>query len=771
MMCYSCSVTKHLQPNQFLLKQNEIDIKSPLKLTTKNISKKELLDLAKPAENKLFLPFLKPIGIRFKFKMLLFNAFANGKQTGFKNWVQMNMGEPYSIYDSLAAIRSKNEMKSYLINKGYYDASVDLEIKKKNKKASVKYIIRPRTLYYINDIFQIAENTDILTLLKENEKASFVKKTEPYSSLNFKNERERIEILMRNNGYFEFSQQYVLCKLDSSVGKQKKNFLNNLFSENKRPVNVKVIVKNPENEQHKKFMVNNVYVFPDFNNNDTSKNKISADTTIFNQFKFVGRKFRIKFSALVDNIYIEPHQTFSLLNQQQTNARLTALGMFKSVSIQYVQTGANQIDCYIFLTPAKKIEFGSELSVSTITEFFGFGLNLSGRTKNLFRNADLFTINLKSSLESPYENVDRKFRTLDLGAQTIFQFPKFIVPFKTHKISVNENPKTNISSSYNYLERQDFYKQNQTSFSFGYDWNETKKKHHYFNPLVLSFINYNQITDSFQHFISRNPLLQGSFKARLIPGMNYSYTYSTFNPSVVQPFTYFFKAIVDVAGNLAMFVEKNIFNNRESTVKLFGNEISQFAKFDFENRFHIDLQRNKSLVIRLLSGVGVAYGNSTVLPYIKQFYMGGPNDMRGWRARTLGPGTYQDPNLINNQLYVNESGDLRLEANVEYRFNLWWYFKGAFFSDMGNVWLLRKDESRPNAEFQFNSFYKQFAVDAGAGLRFDYNYFLLRLDVGFPLVNPAFASDQQWLGNKIDLPSSTWRKNNLKYNLAIGYPF
>ena len=769
-MCYSCSITKHLQPNQFLLQRNEIEIKSPLKLTTKNISKKELLDLAKPAENKLLFGILKPLGIRIKWKMLIFNAFANGKQTGFKYWIQTNLGEPYSIYDSTLALRSKNEMKSYLINKGYYDATVDLQVKKKNKKASLKYIIRPKTLYVLNDINEIAYNADMQSLLNQNSAVSFLKKSDAYSSLNFKNERERIEILMRNNGYFDFSQQYVLCKLDSSAGKLKKNFFDNLFSENKRPVNVKLIVKDPENEQHKKFTINNVFVFPNFKN-DTSKNKSDADTIVFNQFKFVGSKFKIKFSALVDNIYIEPHQTFSLLNQQQTNARLNALGMFSNVSIQYIETGNNQLDCYIFLTPSKKNEFGADLSASSLTEFFGFGLNVSEKSKNFFHNGDLFTINLKSALESPYENIDHKFHTLDLGAQTIFQFPKFIVPFRTHKISVNENPKTNITASYNYLERQDFYKQNQTNFSFGYDWNETKRKHHYLNPLVLSFINYNQITDSFQHFLSLNPLLQGSFKTQLIPGMNYSFTYNTLDPNAYKTITYFFKSTFDVAGNLSMLVAKNILNTQSSPVVLFGNELSQFVKVDFENRFHIDLRRNQSFVFRFLTGVGKAYGNSSVLPYIKQFYMGGPNDMRGWRARTLGPGIYQDPNLIKNPLYINETGDLRLEANAEYRFNIWWYFKGALFSDIGNMWLIKKDTERPGAEFNMNTFYKQFAVDAGAGLRFDYNYFLLRLDIGFPLINPQLSSDQKWLGNAINLSSSTWRSNNLKYNLAIGYPF
>ena len=220
-----------------------------------------------------------------------------------------------------------------------------------------------------------------------------------------------------------------------------------------------------------------------------------------------------------------------------------------------------------------------------------------------------------------------------------------------------------------------------------------------------------------------------------------------------------------------MLIARNIFQNTASTVKLFGNELSQFAKLDIENRVNLNLGRHHNLVLRTATGAGLAYGNSNVLPYIKQFYSGGPNSMRGWRARTLGPGVYADPNLTNNALYVNETGDIRLEGNVEYRFDLWWYFKGAIFSDVGNIWLMKKDANRPGAEFDFSKFYNQLAVDAGLGLRFDYNYFLLRLDIGFPLVNPVLPTDQKWLGNKIDIGSSAWRSNNLKYNLAVGYPF
>ncbi len=769
-MLYSCSVTKHLPMNELLLKKNEIEIKAPLKLATNNISQKELLDIAKPTENKSWFSFLKPIGIRYKFKLMVFNAFSNGKLTAVKLWVQQNMGEPPSLYDSALVQHSVINMREYLINKGYYNATVDAQVKKKKKKVTVKYIVHPQTQYVLNEIVEMTANADIQQLLNENKALNLLKTKDAYSSLNVKAERERIEILLRNNGYFNFSQQYILVELDSSYNNSKRNFaLFDLFTENKRPVNLRLIVKNPEQEEHQKFSINNVYIFPN-QHSDSANIYTASDTLEIEHFHFVTKHFNIKPGTMLDNIFISPGIIYSLENQQKTNTRLASLGLFKNINIQYIQTAKDKLDAYIFLTQNKKHEYGYEVVASTTSEFYGLGLNVHENSKNIFRTGDLLTINLKSSIESPYETVNRSFHTLDLGAQGVMQFPRFMLPFRPKKISANENPKTKISLSYNYLERQDYYKQNQTNFLFGYDWNETKKKHHYLNPFILSFINYNQITDTFQSILNSNPLLLGSFKPQLIPGMNYTYTYFSFDPNVIKPVTYFFKAYADVAGNLSMLVAKTFFKT-SSPVKIFGNELSQFAKLDIENKVHIDLNKHQSLVLRTLTGAGLAYGNSSVLPYIKQFYLGGPNDMRGWRARTLGTGIYQDPNLINNPLYVNETGDIRLEGNVEYRFDLWWYFKGALFSDVGNIWLMKKDADRPGAEFDVNTFYKQMAVDAGAGIRFDYNYFLLRFDVGFPIVNPQLPADEKYLGNQIDITSGTWRKNNLKYNLAIGYPF
>ena len=770
MILCGCGITKHLQPNEWLIKKNEIEIQSPLKLATKNISKKELLDIAKPAENKSMFGFLKPLGIRYKFKLMVFNKYSNGKLNRFKDFMQNKVGEPPSIYDSMAVRKSVLNMQEYLFNKGYYDGTVDAKVKKKNQKASVKYIIQPKYLYVINGVVEISDNTIIQQLLKENIASSFFKKNDAYSSLNVKQERERIELLLRNNGYYNFSQQYIFVELDTAIANTKKNIALGIFSESKRPVNLKLIIKNPDNDVHEKFTIDKIFIFPN-HHTDSSNNYTSSDTFQLRNYNFVAKKMNIKTGALLDNIFIQPNTLYSLKNQQQTNTRLSALGFFKTVNIQYLQTAKNKLDCYIFLVQNQKYEYGYELVASTNTDFFGFGLNAHGSSKNIFRTADLLTINLKSSLESPYENPNHKFRTLDLGAQSILQFPRFIVPFRVNKISPYENPTTKFSAAFNYLERQDYYKQNQTNFSFGYDWNETKRKHHYLNPFVLSFINYNQITDSFQHILSRNPLLQGSFKPQLIPGLNYTFSYSNFDPNVIRKANYFFKSTIDLAGNLSMLIARNIFQNTASTVKLFGNELSQFAKLDIENRVNLNLGRHHNLVLRTATGAGLAYGNSNVLPYIKQFYSGGPNSMRGWRARTLGPGVYADPNLTNNALYVNETGDIRLEGNVEYRFDLWWYFKGAIFSDVGNIWLMKKDANRPGAEFDFSKFYNQLAVDAGLGLRFDYNYFLLRLDIGFPLVNPVLPTDQKWLGNKIDIGSSAWRSNNLKYNLAVGYPF
>ncbi|MEY4877008.1 MAG: hypothetical protein RL708_2157 [Bacteroidota bacterium] len=765
-MLHSCSTTSHLPANQYLLKKNEVVIKSPLKLTTKNISPSEIIAIARPSENKQLFGFLKIFGIRFKYKLLIYNACSGGKLTSVKSWFQENMGEPYNVYDSMVVRRSVYQIQDYLFNNGYYDAVVDVKVKKKNRKASVSYIIKPKTQYIINDVQLIAEDKLIEKLMMDNKGLSLIKSGEPFNSLVLSAERERIELLMRNNGYYNFSQQYIYYTMDSAlVFTKKNNLLKDLFTENNRPVNIKLVVTNPEKEQHQKLTVKNIYVYPNYRT-DSSVIYNSSDTVKVNGYQFVIKKFNVKPGALLDNIFIQPNSFYSLEQHQLTAARLAALGIFKTTNIQFVQTSASTLNCYIFLIPNKKLEITNELQTSTNNDFFGAGINSSLKIKNLFKTADIFSLSAKGSLESPFENTDKAFNVLDIGTQASIQFPRFMLPFRTKHSSANENAKTKISASYNYFSRKNYYTQNQTSFSFGYEWNESKNKHHYLNPFVLSFISYPSKSTAFTDILNRNPLLIGSFQSQLIPGMNYTYTYNSIKPNQLKIVTYYLKTFVDLSGNLSSLAAKAVKLNEP--IKIFGNELSQFAKLDVENRFNIRINNKQNIVLRTATGIGKAYGNSTVLPYVKQFYAGGPNGMRGFRARTVGPGVYS-----YNKKYVdsveNETGDIRLEANLEYRFHLWWYLKGALFTDAGNVWLMNTDKLRNGAEFNLDKFYKQFAIDAGAGIRFDYkSYFLIRLDVGFPVVQPY---DQKWLGSQVQLNSSTWRSRNLKYNLAVGYPF
>ncbi|MEY2830110.1 MAG: hypothetical protein RIQ33_1968 [Bacteroidota bacterium] len=765
-LLHSCSTTSHLPATQYLLKKNEVVINSPLKLATKNISPSEILAIVRPSENKQILGFLKIFGIRFKYKLMIYNACSGGKLNPVKGWFQENLGEHYFVYDSILIRRSVYQIEDYLFNNGYYDATVSYEIKKKGRKASVKYIIKPKTQFIINNVFIHSQDSAIGKLINDNKGLSLIKFGAPFSSLTLSAERERIELLLRNNGYYNFSQQYVYYTLDSAiVATKKSNVLKNLFTETNRPVNINMMISNPESGLHQRFTVNHVLIYPDFKT-DTLMRYTSSDSIIINQYQFILKRFTIKPGALLDNIFIIPNHEYSLDKHQLTAARLGALGIYKTVNIQFVQTSINTLNCYVYLVASKKRESSAEVQASTNSDFIGGGVNFNYKSKNIFKTGDIFSLSTKGSLESPFENTNKAFNVLDIGGQASIQFPRFMLPFKTKSSSPYENAKTKISASFNYLSRKNYYTQNQTNFSFGYDWNESRKKHHYLNPLVLSFVSYPEKSNAFNDILNRNPLLIGSFQSQLIPGMNYTFTYTSLNPNAQKRSIYYLKIFADVAGNLSMLAINTTKHN--APYKLFGNELSQFAKLDIENRLNVKIANRQNLVFRTATGIGKAYGNSTILPYVKQFYAGGPNGMRGFRARTVGPGAYR-----YNKKYVdtfeNETGDIRLEANLEYRFHLWWYLNGAVFSDIGNVWLMKADKLRPNANFDIHKFYQQFAVDAGIGIRFDYkSYFLLRFDVGFPMVQPY---EQKWLGDDILLRSSSWRSHNLKYNLAVGYPF
>jgi outer membrane protein assembly factor BamA len=310
--------------------------------------------------------------------------------------------------------------------------------------------------------------------------------------------------------------------------------------------------------------------------------------------------------------------------------------------------------------------------------------------------------------------------------------------------------------------------------SFGYDWKNTANTEQNFNPLAVTYAHLTNTTQTFNDLLDANPLLKKSFEEQFIIGQNYSFTYNNQLEKDHKNHLYF-KGEIDLSGNLLQLVQ-SLFLKRSATpddpYKIFGTIYSQYYKFDIDVRqYYNTTDQGASIANRIIVGVGVPYGNSTTLPYVKQFYIGGSNSVRAFTARGLGPGSYKMSDSIASASFLDQAGDIKLEGNTEYRFPIVSILKGALFIDAGNIWLMRADTSRPGGQFSSKTFLSEIAVGTGFGIRLDLSFFVLRLDIAFPLRIPSLPHDERWVLKKIALGNSSWRKNNLEFNVGIGYPY
>jgi len=394
------------------------------------------------------------------------------------------------------------------------------------------------------------------------------------------------------------------------------------------------------------------------------------------------------------------------------------------------------------------------------------------KNRNFSKRSDLLQYKISAGIELNLINNKDKNEPLvnntDISTELSYHLNRFIVPFPLKKVSKNSNVKTNFALSYNFEDRIKKFTKHAITFTAGYEWNETQTKKHFYNPLNVSVLLIPKKDTSFVNLLDKIPSLKHSFEENIIFGSNYTFLMT--NKKGENDNSFFkFQGDIDLAGNIIhsiMLLIKNK-SNVSLPYTIFNKPYAQFAKFEGNIVQHNRLTSHSELVSHLNLGIIIPYGNSTVAPYFQQFYAGGPNSLRAFRLRAIGPGSYIKNGEYSSD-YFDQSGDIKMEANLEYRFDLIWWFKWAFFVDAGNIWLLKKDIDRPKGEFT-KDFYKQLAVGFGTGLRMDFTYFVIRTDLSMPIVDPR--QEDTWRLNKINFLDKEWRKNNLIFSLAIGYPF
>ncbi|MBC7903670.1 MAG: BamA/TamA family outer membrane protein [Gemmatimonadaceae bacterium] len=756
----SCSNTKYLPAGEALYDGAKIELTS-----APNINKKKkkairqaLASLTRPRPNK------KILGMRLK--LTAYNlAGKPKKEKGLRGWLKNKVGEPPVLLGDVDLVRNEQVLKADLENQGFFQATVfgDTVVKKKIAKAiykvntGIQYTIR--SVSFQKDSLVMSALTKAILSDSVN---TFLKAGDFYSFAIIKAERDRIDANLKENGFYYFSPDNLLILVDSTVGTNQVDLI----------VRVKPSTTAAAREVH---TINNVYIFTNYNLRAAAADTLKRGFVYYKGYHLIDRRKLYNPKLFERTMLFNPGDVYKRSIHNLTLNRLITLGVFKFVKNRFESVPGvlgPQLETYYYLTPLPKKSIRTELNANTKSNnLTGTQLSVGWRNRNTFKAGELLTINAIVGSEIQYSGQLRGYNTYRGGIEASLAFPRFVVPFVDLNTRGGFVPKTTILLAYDLLNKNKLYTLNSFRAAFGYSWKESIKKEHEFNPISVNYVQPIRVTEEYRLGADTNQTLKKAIEQQFILGSTYSYTYNSLAGEAFKS-GFYFNGLIDLSGNIAgLITGANVKKGKQKEV--FGSVFSQYAKVETDTRYYMQLGEKSVLANRLIVGLGYPYGNSLSLPFIKQFFIGGNNSIRAFRSRALGPGSYQPPSLAAGKtpgFFPDQSGDMKLEANTEFRAKLFSVVNGAIFFDAGNIWLYNEDTLKPGARFS-KSFLKEIAVGTGVGLRVDVSFLVLRLDLAFPLRKPYLPEGERWVMSKIALGNSQWRKENLVFNLAIGYPF
>lgn len=777
-VCISCRPTRYVPEGSYLLNKSKVEC------SNKQINTDELEGYIKQKPNRKIL-------LMFRFHLWIYNIANSGKERKWKAKIKEIVGEEPVIYDDFLKTKSSKQLLQYLKNKGYYKAIVTDTTIYKNKKAKVEYQIISNEVYKINNVEYQFEDDSIKQIILDNSNNSLIKTGTPLDVDLLQSERNRITNVMNNYGYYYFSKEYIYFEVDSNSLKNQADIKLSI-KKNIRKIADKEFV----NENHKIYKIRNIFIFSDYDPKMLLTNpnyyKEKSDTLIFNYLSFIYKnKLTIKSGIISQSTYLKPNDIYNKNTTDKTYKALSSLRIFKLINIIYSDVSNendNLLDCYIQLTPFNMQSYTVELEGTNSSGNLGVASNLLYQHKSLFKGAEILDLKFKGALEAQTTTLksnegiiqeDIPFNTIEIGSESGLSFQQFLLPIKSEKFTQKYNPRTKIGLSYNFQNRPD-YTRTILKNSFGYYWDGSKYLKHIVNPIEINSVRIKYNSEEFIESI-KDPYVKSSYTNHLVTVTSYSLIYNTQNINKNRDFVYI-NWNAESSGNILTAI--NNFagaDTIEGSYNLLGIKYAQFVKSEIDLRYYNIFNKANSSVTRFFAGLGYPYGNLNVLPFEKKYFSGGANSIRAWQVRSLGPGSFIDSLNMSNQL-----GDIKLEANFEYRFKLIWVLEGAFFIDAGNIWAINNDDIRENAIFKFSDFYKQLAVGSGLGARFDFSFFVFRFDVGLKVREPQFLNSKSRITNQPwvieNVFDKDWKRayrnsnNDNKYqffafNFGIGYPF
>ncbi|MDR3680866.1 MAG: BamA/TamA family outer membrane protein [Flavipsychrobacter sp.] len=799
----SCNTTRQVPEGQYLLRKTSIVFKSSHKISRKSEIKDNLARIQAQKPNTRFLGIV-PL------KLLLYNSRRKKYRDDTTNFqLRSKTVEKPVIFDTSMLRRSAQDMKSYMYNQGYFYARITDTFKYKKRKAYVTFKVMPGKNYLVDKVNYTADDSLVAKIANNAAAETGLKSKKEFTMSMLEEERSRITTLLRDHGYYRFAQDNVTFVLDT-VNKAMFRDVENPFEgaadfikhqqDNKDPtVTINVVISiTDDSAVYTRYTVKSVRVFPDFLNNADLHN---TDVLIHKQqhdIDFFYHKYYINSNVLYQHMYLLPGKEYTQSDYDKTITKLNELGIFQYIRIVFHEDTANNnmLNCVIEMDRTKKHDFSLNLEVSNGSTYtLGVSPSVSYRDRNFAHGANLFTATINFGLETIYDDNlgtgffnDFYIITRYYGFNTSLDIPKFLAPLPASLFNNSSLPHTIFSFGYNLMDRNitgittnidslqsasaDYFTLINTSASFAYNWHQSQTVTWSLSPAFINIIRLPRESAAFQRELDSNEFLKNTYKQTFIEGENLTFTYSDLEKKRGKNYS-FVKLGIEESGALLSAVNSlgTALNN------LYNINYSQYTKFDFDTRHYFTFP-NSTIAVRFVGGVGFPYGQSQTLPYIKQYFVGGPYSLRGWRIRTLGPGSYYNPADQNNINVIDRTGDIKLEWNGEYRFFIANIvagaakLNGALFTDAGNIWLTHADPSYPGGDFQFSTLGQDIAADMGAGIRVDIASFLtLRMDVAMPIKKPYVFTNGGFVFNQIDFNNPTWRANNIIFNLSIGYPF
>jgi outer membrane protein assembly factor BamA len=751
-----CSATKFVPDGSYLL--DEVRIHTDNK---KEVSPSNLRMYVRQNPNAKWFSL-------FKTQLYIYDL-SGRDSTRWINKFLRRIGDAPVIYNPAEAERTRLEISKAVQNMGYMASSVDYTTRVRRKKISLRYLVKTGRPYTVRTLTDDIGDSRIDSILRADSAASLLHKGMRFNVNELDADRARITSKLQDNGYYRFNKDYIGYTADTVRGSYTVDLTQHLYPYKPTAAD--------SARAHRAYHIGNIFFITDY---DVMRSSAMSSIYVNDSIRYRGYpifykdKLYLRPKLLTDNLRFRSGDLYNAQDVQDTYSRFGRLSALKYTNIRFVETqvaDSSKLDAYILLTKSKPRSISFEVEGTNSAGDLGAAASVSFQNRNFFHGSETFMVKLRgayeviSGLQAGYSNSNYT----EYGVETSINFPNFLFPFLSSDFRRRVRATTEFALLYNYQVRPEFQRTLATA-SWSYKWSKRQKIQHRVDLLNISFLYYPTISERFREdYLNKgqNQIFLYNYQNRLIINMGYNYYYNSLGSAIVNNTiasnSYSLRFNFESAGNLMYVISRatNIRKNADGEYAILGLPFYQYLKGEFDYSQNVSIDDRNSVAFHAGVGIAVPYGNAKVVPFEKEYFAGGANSVRGWTVRSLGPGSYSGP----SNLY-DRSGDIKLDASIEYRTKLFWKFQGAAFIDAGNIWTIRSYDNLPGGVFKFDKFYKQIAVAYGLGLRLDFDFFILRLDGGMKAINPAYTTKREHY--PIAYPRFS---RDFAFHFAVGYPF